>query len=257
MVSIVFKEEDVKMRICVLTDNEFIFEQFMKIIKERKMVHQFDFFYSSFNKNFSEKYKDSKVFFPIRLKNEDDIFFKQYDLFFSLHSKQLFPDKLVENYRCINVHPGLNPYNRGWFPQVFSILNKLPVGVTIHEMDKELDHGPIIVQKEVSILSHETSYDVYRKIQQLEIELLKEYLDELLQGGYKKILPTCEGNINLKNDFDKLCKIDLEKTATFGEFIDLLRATTFGKYDNAYFYNEQGEKVYVSIELKVDKGSDL
>ena len=46
------------------------------------------------------------------------------------------------------------------FQQVFSILNKLPVGVTIHEMDEQLDHGIIIVQKEINIFSWETSCDV-------------------------------------------------------------------------------------------------
>lgn len=241
------------MKICVLTDNEFIFEQFKIIIKERKIVHQFDFFFSSFNKTLLEKYRDSEVFMPIRLKNENDSFFQKYDLYFSLHSKQLFPDELVNRYRCINVHPGLNPYNRGWFPQVFSILNKYPVGVTIHEMDDELDHGPIIVQQEIPIFLHDTSYDVYQRIQQLEIKLLDEHLDELISGTYKTRLPISEGNINYKADFDKLCEIDLEKTGTFGEFIDLLRATTFKKYNNAFFYNEQGEKIYVSIELQVEK----
>ena len=241
------------MRICVLTDNEYIFEEFRKIIEKRGMPHRFDFFFSNFNKAFKEKYKESEEFLPIRLKNENDTFFQKYNLFFSLHSKQLFPDELVEKYRCINVHPGLNPYNRGWFPQVFSILNKLPAGVTIHEMDEQLDHGPIIVQEEIPIFLHETSYDIYQKIQQLEIKLLEEHLDELLDGTYETSLPISEGNINYKVDFDKLCEIDIEKTGTFGEFIDILRATTFGKYDNAFFYNEQGEKVYVSINLKVEK----
>ena len=59
-----------------------------------------------------------------------------------------------------------------------------------------------------------------------------------------------EGNINYKEDFDRFCKINLNKEGTFGEFIDLLRATTFAKYDNAYFVDEEGNKVFVSINLK-------
>ena len=42
---------------------------------------------------------------------------KNYNLVMSIHCKQLFPTELVNNVRCVNVHPGLNPYNRGWFPQ--------------------------------------------------------------------------------------------------------------------------------------------
>lgn len=244
------------MKICVLTDNEFIFEQFQRIIKEKELVHQFDFFYSSFNKAFLEKYEGKHNFRPIRLKNETAEFFDQYELFFSLHSKQLFPDELVENHRCINVHPGLNPYNRGWFPQVFSILNKLPVGVTIHEMDKELDHGPIIIQEEVPVFQYETSYDVYTKIQKLEIELLEKNLTELIEGTYTTSRPKMEGNVNYKADFDALCRIDLNKEGTFGEFLDLLRATTFKKYDNAYFIGENGEKIYLHVEMKVENSDE-
>ncbi len=145
---------------------------------------------------------------------------QEYDLVFSLHCKQLFPSDIVNNVRCINVHPGLNPHNRGWFPQVFSIINKLPIGVTIHEMDEELDHGPIIVQKELVIKIWETSYDVYKRIQELEIELIKENLLRIINNNYKAFLPVSEGNINLKKDFNELCEIDLDKKVSYREAID-------------------------------------
>lgn len=236
------------MRVCVITDNEFIFKKFVNLIYNSK--HDFDFYYSSFNKIFVEKYKDSETFKPLCLKDMDERFFKMYDVFISLHSKQIFPDELVQNHRCINVHPGLNPYNRGWYPQVFSIINKLPVGVTIHEMDKELDHGPIICQKELVIKSYETSFDVYNRILSTEIEMIEEHLDEIIENRYKLYAMDNEGNVNYKEDFNRLCEIDLKKKGTFGEFIDLLRATTFDKYDNAFFVDEDGKKVFVSVNLK-------
>lgn len=239
------------MNICVITDNRFLYENFLKILSEKEeVVENFDFFYSKFNHKFSELYKNSSTFLPIRLKDEGEDFFSQYELFISLHCKQLFPSNLVENYRCINIHPGMNPYNRGWFPQVFSILNKMPVGVTIHEMDTALDHGPIIYQEELEILSDDTSFDVYQRILSKEIELLEKNLDVLVSGDYEVMVPQNEGNINYKYDFDELCKINLKETGTFGHFIDILRATTFENYDNAYFYDKNGDKIYISINLK-------
>ena len=101
----------------------------------------------------------------------------------------MFPVDMVRNYRCINVHPGLNPYNRGWFPQTFSLVNHFPVGVTIHEMDA--------------------------------------HLDDLVKKNYVASPMQEEGNINKKEDFDRICKLDLESIGTFGEHIDLLRALTF------------------------------
>lgn len=236
------------MRICVITDNKFLYEEFNKLVKEDRFHNEeFDFFCTTKETEWVKKeYPDLE---SVRLKNEGEEFFEKYDLFFSLHSKQIFPTYLVKNYRCINVHPGFNPYNRGWFPQVFSIINKKPVGVTIHEMDDQLDHGAIIYQEKIQIEQKDTSYDVYLKIQKKEIEMLKKHLRELIDNEYEVVISEYEGNINLKKDFDMLCELDLNQNATIGEIIDLLRATTFQGYQNAYFLGEKGKKIYVNIEL--------
>lgn len=238
----------ISMRICVVTDNKYIYEEFNKLIKEDKFYNdEFDFYCTS--KEIIWVKEDYPNVESVKLKEKGDEFFGKYDLFFSLHSKQIFPTYLVKKYRCINVHPGFNPYNRGWFPQVFSIINKMPVGVTIHEMDDQLDHGAIIYQEKIEIEDKDTSYDVYMKIQKKEVEMLNKYLRKLMDNEYKVVISEDEGNVNLKKDFDMLCELDLDKYATIGEVIDLLRATTFQGYKNAYFIGEKGKKIYVNIEL--------
>ena len=191
---------------------------------------------------------------PVNVKAEHPEIVEKYDLVLSLHCKQLFPAQLVSKVKCINVHPGYNPHNRGWFPQVFSILNKLPVGATIHEIDEQLDHGAIIAQKQVEMNSWDTSSDIYNRVQQTELELLKENIEAILQGKYKTIKPEEEGNVNLKKDFNELCKLDLDKEMNLGNAIDLLRALTHDKYANAYFIDPKtGAKVYVKISLEREK----
>ena len=59
-----------------------------------------------------------------------------------------------------------------------------------------------------------------------------------------------EGNYNSKQDFDKLCKLNLNETLNMKQCIDKLRALTHGKYKNAYFINENNEKIYISIDLE-------
>lgn len=233
------------MKICVFTDNSYIFEGFSRLLP-RFPEHQFDFFYSPWNTAFSP----SEHFRPLRLKEQDENFYNAYDLFLSLHSKQLFPARLVENHLCVNVHPGLNPYNRGWFPQVFSILNGLPVGVTIHKMDAELDHGPILWQEELELRSEDTSKDIYDRILAKELEMLQKHLPDLLAGNYTLTPMPHEGNINYKADFDALCELDLNAPATYGQVIDRLRALTHAPYQNAYFVDSDGRRVYVGITLR-------
>ena len=129
------------MKILVISDNTFIKEKIIEVFKVKNV--KCDLFESK-----DLNFKNSLFI---------DYLISEYKLIISAHCKKIFPKKLVESTRCINIHPGYNPYNRGWFPQVFSILNKLPLGATIHEMDEGLDSGDIISQEKVSINSSDDS----------------------------------------------------------------------------------------------------
>lgn len=244
------------MRVCIITDNTYIFESFSKLIaKSKRKDVEYDFYYSASNKAFREKFGANGAMKPVKLKEQSSDFFSLYDLFISLHCKQMFPPEMVDNHTCINVHPGYNPYNRGWFPQVFSIINKKPVGATVHLMDREMDHGDILYQKKLELLSHDTSKDIYNRILEAEMELIEEHLDDILDKKYTPFPMENEGNLNLKKDFDRLCELDLDEKATYGEVIDRLRALTFSPYDNAYFFDNDGNKIYVGITLKKEENN--
>ncbi len=236
--------------ILIVSDNFFLINAFQSLVEG---INGIDVSYTCSKSNIAlleNKLLKVKIE-PIELKKNYLEVIKKYDLVFSLHCKQLFPNELVHSVKCINVHPGLNPYNRGWFPQVFSILNVMKAGATIHEIDEQLDHGAIIAQKEIIIEKWDTSLTAYNKIQAAEIELLKENLPSILEGNYKSNHAKEEGNVNLKKDFNALCVIDLEKQVTMNEAIDYLRAMTHGHYKNAYFIDKETEKkVFVSIDLK-------
>ena len=242
------------MKILILSDNIFLAEQFVKIYKS------FEFSLEKLKIGFNPKGSplamyselDGVEVSAVNLKTEWKEIIQNFEIIFSIHCKQFFPKELVENIKCINVHPGLNPYNRGWFPQVFSILNKMPLGATIHEIDEELDHGAIIAQKVVEVELNDTSLSAYEKVQQAEVELLIEWMPKLIKGNYLSHPMKTEGNLNLKKDFDALCELDLSKTQTIGETIDLLRALTHGEYKNAWFIDpKSGEKIYLSIQLSI------
>ena len=169
----------------------------------------------------------------------------------SANCKRLIPKNITLNLRCINIHPGFNPYNRGWYPHVFSIINGLPTGATIHEMTEEIDNGPIIVQEEVPIYQHDTSHSLYHKILLKEIELFEKHFESIIKNKYKTTTPPDKGNINYKKDFTNLCAIDLNKYDTFENHLKLLRALSFEGYNNGYIVDESGLKTYARIELNI------
>lgn len=187
----------------------------------------------------------------LNIKENVEWILNSFDVVVSYHCRQLFPAEIVRHLRCINIHPGLNPFNRGWYPGVFSIANGLPAGATIHEIDEKIDNGPIIAQKQIEILPEDTSGTVYPKIIQAEYDLLEEWFMPMLTGNYKTFSPSETGNLNYKKDYYALQQLDLNQTSTVRETIDKLRALTHPPYKNAYFIDkETGDKIYISVEMK-------
>lgn len=242
-------------KILIISDNLPLCKEVKNLfLKREKQPFPFpDFSCSPFsNALYFQKELDENVS-VFDLKNEEDIIkiIKTYNLIISIHCKQIFPENLVNSVKCINIHPGYNPINRGWYPQVFAIINNTKIGATIHEIDNELDNGPIIDREFVTTSIHDTSGSLYNKIIKLEIELLDKNLDNIIQGKYKTLLPENTGNLYLKKDFNSLCKIDLNEEGRFIDFINRLRALTHFEYKNAYFTDPHtGEKIYLSLNIE-------
>lgn len=235
------------MNIMIFTDNIVLYNACIKIIQAKKLdkLHKFTYACSPSNELFNTYSEVSKL----KISTIQDYLIKSFDLIISCHSKQIFPRKIVNLIRCINVHPGFNPYNRGWFPQVFAIINKMKIGVTIHEMDEYVDHGNIIVQQEVELFSWDTSLTVYNRIIETEIKLLDNCIDDLIQKNYQSKPMKDEGNYNSIQDYKKLCQIDLNKRVSYQDAINHLRALSHGNLKNAYFLDDDNNKIYISINL--------
>lgn len=244
-------------KILVISDNSFLCKRFSEMIEKKSLPNcMFSFSISPFSNIKDFKTADKRDFAILDLKKNDDISFikSNFDLIFSIHCKQIFPLDLVNSIKCLNVHPGYNPINRGWYPQVFSIINKLDIGATIHEIDDQLDHGFIIARELVKKNSFDTSESLYNKVVEKEIELLDKHLENIINNTYEAFAPEKEGNLYLKKDFNALLELDLNEQVSIGDFIDRLRALTHGNYNNAYYIDsETGKKIFVGIKLKAEE----
>lgn len=241
----------------MITDNLFIASKIFSFFENNTHYHVNISYAISPNTNISKfKHLLGDQVFILNLKNEEEISYilKKYNLIFSAHCKQLFPKSLYESVTCINIHPGYNPYNRGWYPQVFSIINKTKVGATIHLIDSEIDHGEIIDRVEVEQYLSDTSLELYNRIIDAEIYLFEKNISRILENNFSTFLPEFEGSVNLKKDFKDLCFIDGNIKVTAFDLIDKLRALSHADFKNAYFINpETNKKIYISINLTEEK----
>ena len=238
------------MKVFIVTDNKWWLKKSKQLFKKAG-IETAIYCSPSSNKLF-EKELRQKIISTLNIKLNIDYLIENYTLGFSIHCKQIFPSKLVKNIRCINIHPGLNPFNRGWYPQVFSILNKKPAGATIHLMDAEIDHGDILAQAEVEIKEWDTSKTVYDRVLRLELFLFIENFNKIINKSINQKTPEFEGNYNSIQDFENLKLIDLDQTLTMREAIDFFRAMTHDPYKNAFFISKENKRVFVTINLEIE-----
>ncbi len=235
-------------RVLVVTDRTDLKLRFEQLLSRKGLLQQTTFRCSSGTLSAVERGEaDLK---EVDLREEWQHVIRDYDLILSLNCRQIFPADLVRARTCVNVHPGYNPFNRGWYPHVFSIMNGKRAGATLHVMDEKIDHGPIIARRAVSIEPWERSDDVYRKVVEAQFQLLEEHVEALYEGTFSAQPPEEEGNLNTKRDFAALRRIDLDERLSGREWIDRLRALSHPPYWNAWFEDGSGVRVYVRLDLR-------
>jgi methionyl-tRNA formyltransferase len=242
------------MNILVVTDNLIQYSRIREVVQRKNLENVNFVFKCSAAKSPMSDHRDFKNGGILDVHQSVEYIVSNFQLVISAHCLQLFPKELVSKVRCINIHPGYNPINRGWYPQIFSIIHDLPIGATIHEMDEQLDHGAIIARRFADKYIWDTSLSIYERILQIEIELFSENFESIIYNTYKTITPEEEGNLFLKKDFKNLCLIDLNKEGSFLEFYNLLRALSHSSHKNAYFIDPvSGKKIFLKLEVEHDQ----
>ncbi|MCM8799170.1 MAG: phosphoribosylglycinamide formyltransferase [Candidatus Omnitrophica bacterium] len=88
--------------------------------------------------------------------------------------------------RIINIHPALLPSFKGTqgIQDAFNYGVKV-TGVTVHFVDEEMDHGPIILQEVVKIKENDTLESLEEKIHKIEHKIYPEAIRLFLEGRLK------------------------------------------------------------------------
>jgi methionyl-tRNA formyltransferase len=155
--------------------------------------------------------------------------------------------------RCLNIHPALLPFNRGAYPNVWSIVDGTPAGVTIHYIDEGVDTGDIIAQAEVPIEPIDTGATLYRKLEEESMKLLSKIWPDIVKGRVvTRPQPKSGGTTHRLKDVEAIDEIQLEKQYKGRDLLNILRARTFPPYRGAYFI-EDGKKILVDLHLRYDE----
>jgi phosphoribosylglycinamide formyltransferase-1 len=88
--------------------------------------------------------------------------------------------------RIINIHPSLLPAFKGssGIKDAFDYGVKV-TGVTVHFVDEKMDHGPVILQKEVKVEPKDTLSSLEERIHKIEHKLYPQAIKLVAGGKFK------------------------------------------------------------------------
>src|ERR1700736_318384 len=123
---------------------------------------------------------DHEVVAALRQHKVDLICLAGYMRLLSPWFVQQFPRQIL------NIHPSLLPAFPGLEAQEQAFAYGVKVsGCTVHFVDEELDHGPIIVQKTVSVLDTDDEHTLTARILEQEHIAYAEAINIVLADGYE------------------------------------------------------------------------
>jgi methionyl-tRNA formyltransferase len=116
-----------------------------------------------------------------------------------------------------NLHASLLPQYRGAAPINWAVINgETSSGVTTFLIDKEIDTGKILLQKEIEISTTDSAGNLHDKMMVVGAELVKETVELLASGEYKakpqeNLVEKTEELKPAPKIFKEDCKIDWTK----------------------------------------------
>jgi methionyl-tRNA formyltransferase len=167
------------------------------------------------------------------------------DFIFSFYFRFMLPNQVLASAKiaAFNMHGSLLPKYRGRVPINWAVLHgETETGATLHVMEQKPDAGDIVDQEKVAILPDETAFDVFKKVSDVAVLVLKRAIPSIVEGNFPR----------KKNDLAKGSyfggrkpedgQIHLEKPTQ--EIYNLIRALS-PPYPSAYLENVDGNKFYI------------
>ncbi|MDE2233573.1 MAG: methionyl-tRNA formyltransferase [Patescibacteria group bacterium] len=151
--------------------------------------------------------------------------------------------------RTLNVHPSLLPKYRGASPlQSVIIADDKNTGVTVIEIDEQMDHGPIVAQEKISINEWLPYEEFEEKMARAGGVLLSRILPDWIAGNiaaveqdhfaatYTKKIAKEDGLIDLNGD----------------PYLNFRKIQAYHEWPQTYFFAEKGDR---KIRVKVARAS--
>ena len=202
------------------------------------------------------KTKNINIRVPEKLDHEEINFIsnKEIDIIIVAAYGLILPERILKipKYGCLNVHASLLPKWRGAAPIQRSIMaGDKKTGISYMLMDKGLDTGPVILQKETEIGENDNFLKVHDSLSLIASQTISETILKFIEGK----LATKEQNDDIASYADKIekheTKIDWNLTAK--EIRNLIYSLS--PLPGAWTITKEGERLKIlSASIEEAKG---
>ena len=112
----------------------------------------------------------------------------KYDYLISFGYRYIIGKDVLDYFKekAVNLHISYLPWNRGSDPNLWSILQNTPKGVTIHQLESGIDKGKILYQKEILFENNDTLKSSYNKLMDAIVSL---FIANWKNIKSKKVIP--------------------------------------------------------------------
>ena len=137
---------------------------------------------------------DIPVYFPDNINDKQwvDLLRKiNPDILLSCYFRQMIKEDVlaVPRLAAVNLHGSLLPKYRGRCPVNWQLVyGEKKSGVTLHHMVLKADAGDIVGQKAVEVADTDTALDLFTKLEDAAVDVLREYIPKLLDGTAPRIV---------------------------------------------------------------------
>jgi methionyl-tRNA formyltransferase len=155
------------------------------------------------------------------------------DVFLSVLYAHLVSEQFIEGRRCYNFHPGILPQYRGAGAFSWCLINgDRQCGVTLHELETDIDSGPILDVKTFGVEAWDDAESLFNKGMEAIYSLFCRWWTRLSD-------PDWQGRGKPQDDVEARIyyRKDLQKQRDLTRFV---RAFSFGDKEPAFYVDRQG-----------------
>lgn len=103
---------------------------------------------------------------------------------------------------CLNLHISYLPWNKGADPNFWSFAENTPRGVSIHEINENIDDGPIIYRRKIAYRKNDTLFSSYNTLLTSIESLFFDKWKYLKKNNYKKKTIIEKGSFHRSRDIE-------------------------------------------------------